>query len=240
MIQSCVFSTNLYTWGFINASIISNTNLSYFTESKHCPVASECRALLRKSDECQMQVILKQFDCVIDSPVSSCRCCYNCIEKHSQSGCLQCTDFLNQYFPQKRKVTLSIRVSDELKLALNDLFEEMGLTTIKVEENLALSPHNFITDLLRAVDEIKCPLDVKRLWHVSMDIAIKVFMTIKEVVFDSKISNCSPRCDKDEDDSHSSSEESVSSSDELVESSDDESDMYSNSSNFSNESDVEF
>ena len=173
--------------------------------------------LLTRSDHCQTKLILKQFDSDIDSTRQSCDCCYNCIKKHSQIGCLQCFQFLNNFLPPKRNVKISIRVSKELKRALTELFDEMHLDEIKVEESLTLDPNNFIKDILRKVDDIQGPLDVRRIWHIPTDVAYKVFMVINEVVFESSSQHLTsmPSCEHmSEEEYQSDSSSSVSTSDE--------------------------
>ena len=102
--------------------------ITNFSESKHCPVGSECRALLSKSSCCQTQIILNQFDCDIDPVASKCRCCFKCIDSHSKTRCLECSQFLRKYFPSQVHTRKSKSVKKELKVVLAEFFEEMDVT----------------------------------------------------------------------------------------------------------------
>ena len=61
----------------------------------------------------------------------------------------------------------------------------MGLSVVKVENDLEIQTSNFICDVKKVIDEIKDHLDIVRLWHISEDLAENVFSVINEVLFSS-------------------------------------------------------
>ena len=127
-----------------------------------------------------------------------CQCCYFCIKTHSDGGCQDCLRFLEQFFPATSKLKVSKSVARELKSALAELFEEMDLSIIKVEGRLELDCASFIRDICKMLDEIKSGGDIVSFWHVSADLAMKVFSVISEVIFGDD-TECSSSEDEMED-----------------------------------------
>ena len=124
-----------------------------------------------------------------------CQCCYNCIKAHSDGGCQDCLRFLEKFFPATSKLKVSKSVARELKSALAELFEEMDLSIVQVEGRLELDCCSFIRDICRMLDEIKSGGDIVSFWHVSTDLAMKVF---SEVIF-GEDEECSSSEDEMED-----------------------------------------
>ena len=151
------------------------------------------------------------------------------MENHCRQGCGKCKAFLQKFFPSV-KSKVSKKVSQELKLALNDLYE-MNLTEVKVESHLSLDCQSFVKDVMRTIDEIKSASDIHRFWHIPMEIALSVFSIIEEVVFGDD-SECS-------DMDHDNLDTISTSSDESSDSSDDSNDSESEDSDcsFSDQSD---
>ena len=184
------------------------TSLEIFLESRHCPVASECRSLISKADTCQTKVILDKFECNIEVDIPSCYCCYKCIKAHADTGCIDCNEFLCTFFPIRPRTRVGKSVSRELKEALFELLREMKLSSITVEGKLRLDCKSFVNDVVQTVDELKGPVDIIRFWHVPLDLATNVFSIVTEVVFGAE-NECSEAFESKENDSvHSSSEES--------------------------------
>ena len=179
-------------------------------ESKHCPPSSQCRALISKPLKCQTKIILDQFDQKFSADLNriDCNCCFSCISKHCKDGCLQCQGFIEKFFPVSSKVKVSKSVAGELKAALHELFVEMNLECIKVEGTLDLDCSSFIRDVLKMVDELRSNDDILKFWHVSEELARKVYSVTHQVIF--------------EDIFDSSSEEEAEDIDEVSNSSDSE------------------
>ena len=77
---------------------------------------------------------------------------------------------------------MSRSVASELRSALNELFAAMSVKELKVESNLCLGISNFVSDFIKVVDEIKTAADIVNKWHISPDIARKMFSTLNEVL----------------------------------------------------------
>ena len=187
-------------------------------ESKHCPVSSDCRLLIAKTGpQCHKNVIGKFFD--VENPPSDvkCLCCYECIKTHSDSGCSSCTQFLNTFLPLKTSLKLSKSVSSEVKCALLELFDAMAVKQVKVEDDLELSPTNFVSDLIKVIDEIKRATDIVDTWHVSLDLAIKVFSTLNDVLYGEDLSDYSDSDSSDESEVDVFDEDANSSEDDINE-----------------------
>ena len=156
------------------------------TENRHCPVDSACREFINKRTKCHSVALLKYFssNTVESHQPIPCHCCYNCIVKDSNSGCAECSDFINRYLPDKRKSKLSKSVASELRDNLEELFSVMNIKYVKVERVLKIDCKSFIKDLLRTMDEIISANDIVRFWHVEFSTASKVFAVIEEVLAD--------------------------------------------------------
>ena len=160
---------------------LSVTSLS---EAKHCPVTSDCRMLITKTaSQCHKQVVGKFFDEDYPSSVDRCVCCYVCIKSHAEEGCSSCKEFLETFFPPANSFKLSKSVSSELRFALLELFEAMSVKQVKVENDLALSITSFVADFIKVIDEVKNASDIVHIWHVSSDVASKVFSTLNDVLY---------------------------------------------------------
>lgn len=120
------------------------------SEAKHCPVTSDCRALITKPlPPCQSEVIMKLFDENYKSDnVKPCFCCYSCIESHSHEGCLDCQVFLAEYFPGTGRHGVNKSVSRELNNALQDLFNVLKLGSILIESEFEVPSRSFIKGIL--------------------------------------------------------------------------------------------
>ena len=114
-----------------------------------------------------------------------CNCCYSCIKLHSENGCNECISFIKTFFPFPHTLRISRSVEKELEAALTELFLVLGLSVVKVENDLEIQTSNFIGDIKKVIDEIKDHLDIVRLWHISDDLAENVFSVINEVLFSS-------------------------------------------------------
>lgn len=74
-------------------------------------------------------------------------------------------------------------VDRELENALFELFSVLDLSTVLVKDNLEIDISNFVRDIKRVIDEIKQAKDLARMWHISEDLASKIFNVIHEVLF---------------------------------------------------------
>ena len=70
----------------------------------------------------------------------------------------------------------------EIKAGLTDLFKNLEINVIPVEEALHIPVVNFVTDLLKVIDEVKSPVDLINIWHISNSIATKIFEVIDEIL----------------------------------------------------------
>ena len=159
--------------------------LNFFPpEAKHCPVTSDCRALIsRVGSQCH-KIILRQFFNENDQHQNDqCVCCYVCIKSHAEGGCFSCKEFIDTYFPPKNSVKLSKSVYSELRCALLELFAAMAVKELKVESDLVLNLMNFINDFIKVIDEVKTASDIGRIWHVSPDVADRVFSVLHDVLY---------------------------------------------------------
>ena len=120
------------------------------SEAKHCPVTSDCRALITKPlPPCQSEVIMKLFDENFKSDnIRKCFCCYSCIVSHSQEGCLDCQVFLAEFFPGTGNHRVNGSVSRDLRNALQDLFSVLKLGSILIENKFEVTSHSFIKGIL--------------------------------------------------------------------------------------------
>ena len=73
----------------------------------------------------------------------------------------------------------------EIKEALSELFQAMELVNVKIENNLQISCQSLINDVLRMVDEIKKTEDIVKIWHIDIQLAVKVFSVLFDVLFGS-------------------------------------------------------
>ena len=64
-----------------------------------------------------------------------------------------------------------------------ELFAAMAVKELKVESDLVLSPINFINDFIKVIDEVKTASDIVRIWHVSPDVASRVFSIFHDVLY---------------------------------------------------------
>ena len=110
-----------------------------------------------------------------------CNCCYSCISFHSLEGCKECVAFLKKYFPSESKWSKRSTFS-VLKVALVELFDVMGVRTLKVEDRLTVDCTSFLSDFLKVVDEIKSPSDIVKFWHLEESIACKIFSILHSVL----------------------------------------------------------
>ena len=172
----------------------------FFSESKHCPITSDCRALLVKGSlECHRKILGKFFDQEILDTVDKCVCCYACIHSHAEEGCSSCRDFHETFFPTRSSPRLSKPVSAELRCALKELFTVMAVKEIKVESSLSLGIANFVNDVVKVVDELKTEEDISQRWHVSEEIARKVFSTLNDVLYGEECSDSSGSSEEEEE-----------------------------------------
>ena len=173
---------------------------SFSSEAKHCPPSSDTRSLITKPrSECQREVILNFFDEKDSSDAHiKCFCCYNCIHLHADKGCYLCKELLDTFLPASLKQSKSL--SSEIKSALEELFAAMSVKLIQVENNLVLSISSFSKDVVKNVDEINSAKDISRMWHVSSDVALKVFSILTEVIYGDEISDSGSSSDESDDD----------------------------------------
>ena len=112
--------------------------------------------------------------------------------------------------PLKGNLKLSKSVSAELKGALGELFEVMGVKKLQVESDLAMSTASFLKDFAKNVDEIKMPDDISRIWHLGSEVAGSIFSTLEEVLCGEDMINKSDgSSDSDEDGLDDDSDSSV-------------------------------
>ena len=155
------------------------------SESKHCPSTSDCRDLITKPlPICQTKTLIQMFDKDVNVQLEECSCCFGCIHRHSNEGCLVCLNFIHRYFPSAASNKHKKSVYDEMKCALTDLFSALELSNIRVENDLSLDCKSFIKDLLRVVDEVQCSQDIVRLWHIDKSVAVKIFSVLQSVLED--------------------------------------------------------
>ena len=65
------------------------------SESKHCPSTSDCRDLITKPlPICQTKTLIQMFDKDVNVQLEECSCCFGCIHRHSNEGCLVCLNFI--------------------------------------------------------------------------------------------------------------------------------------------------
>ena len=101
--------------------------IGIFSEAKHCPVTSDCRAMITKPlPVCQSETIFKLFDETYKSEGPKCSCCFACIRSHSQDRCSTCAEFLDTFFPAKRRPKVKKSVAMELSEAMIELFSALG------------------------------------------------------------------------------------------------------------------
>ena len=144
---------------------------------------------------------MQHFGRDISLTLVKCVCCFSCIRSHSDEGCDQCILFLKTFFPTTHSFKLSKPVARELKSALKDLFMAMEISEIRVENELEIDCCSFIGDLLKVLDEINQPADIVRFWHISEELAIKIFSIVYAVLHDEdSASSDSENCTDDESD----------------------------------------
>ena len=155
-----------------------------FSEAKHCPVTSDCRALISKPiPSCQSETILKLFDENYKSEAPKCTCCYYCMKQHSDNGCEKCGEFLETFFTQKSKLKISKSVAADLKEALEELFTALRMDTLLVENELNVLTTSFIKDFIKMIDEIRSEQDIVSMWHIDPIVAQKVFLLLNDVIY---------------------------------------------------------
>ena len=114
----------------------------------------------------------------------------------------------------------------ELRFAILELFRGLGLELVEVESkpHLSLSIENFSSDFIRAFDEVRAPMDIVEMWHVSEDIALNLYAVCMEVLECVDVEEDEEVSDSDVTDSSLSSEtsDSFSLDDEFDESSNEE------------------
>ena len=153
--------------------------------SKHCPAKSDCRALIEKPlPFCQKETMLRFFDDAYSSEGSKCDCCYSCIKRHSNDGCQECYQLIHTYFPTISKSRIKKSVASQLKEALKELFEALGVVTLLIENELDINVDDFIRDFIRMCDEIKSDTDIVNLWHVDSLVASDVYKLFIEILHD--------------------------------------------------------
>ena len=140
---------------------------------------------------------------------SPCACCFSCIKQHGLDGCTRCEEFLEKYFPHDQKLKVRKSVAIELKQAIEELFDALGLDRILMEGELAVTTSSFAKDFIKLIDEVKDERDIMELWHIEFSLAQELFLLFKEVVYGDK---------GDGDEETSDDIESVSDSDETDES----------------------
>ena len=114
------------------------------------------------------------------------------MRQHRDSGCKECDEFLESFFPQKSKLKISKSVAADLKEALEELFTALKMDYLLVESELEVKTQNFI--------KVKTEQIIVDMWHIDPLVAEKLFMLFNEVIF-GEFEN-SLECD-DEDDSSS-------------------------------------
>lgn len=158
--------------------------IKLFTEAKHCPAASDVRALIAKPlPRCQSETTMRFFDENFVSKVPECVCCFSCIRDHGNNGCVKCAEFIHTYFTQNEKLKVSKSAARDLIEALEELFAALRISTILVENELQVSTTSFIKDFVKMIDEIKCANDIVNTWHIDTVVAEKVFLLFEEVIF---------------------------------------------------------
>ena len=98
-------------------------------------------------------------------------------------GCEKCSSFLEQILPQDRKLKIGKSVAVDLREAIEELFEALGLDHIMMEGDQSVPVRSFIKDFIKTVDEVKDVKDIVELWHIDQVIAQNLFMLLREVVF---------------------------------------------------------
>ena len=147
----------------------------------HCPPSSDCRTLVKEPlPVCQTKSLFQHFDPEFEVNLRACDCCFSCRSNDANIGCDRCALFLETYIPRKTVKVKSASLRKGLKLCLLDLFEGLGIKEIPVETRLTLEVHNFVTDFVRAYDEIDNPEDVQSLWHIPKQVAQAVHDVSKE------------------------------------------------------------
>ena len=122
------------------------------------------------------------------------------MRQHRDSGCKECDEFLESFFPQKSKLKITKSVAADLKEALEELFTALKMDYLLVESELEVKTQNFIKDFIKMCDEVKTEQSIVDMWHIDPLVAEKLFMLFNEVIF-GEFEN-SLECD-DEDDSSS-------------------------------------
>ena len=131
---------------------------------------------------------------------AKCSCCYNCIHLHADEGCFSCKELLDTFLPSASSLKLSKSVSSEIKSALGELFAAMSVKQIQVENELVLSTSSFTEDVVKNIDEINSAEDIVKIWHVSSDVAMKVFSILTEVIYGDDTSDSGSSSDDSADD----------------------------------------
>ena len=140
----------------------------FVSESKHCPAASDCRALIANPlPVCQKETMLRFFDETYTSEgFNHCNCCYSCIKRHGSEGCQTCDQFIATYFRKIDQLCVKKSVALLLREAMQDLFETQGIVSLLVEDELDIKIDDFITDYLCMCDEINSQNDIVEIWHI--------------------------------------------------------------------------
>ena len=174
-------------------------NVFVIVESKHCPSASDVRALITHPlPTCQTETIMRFFEDDFNSDGDKCTCCYSCIKAHSENGCRKCEDLLGRYLATKTQ-KLAKPVAKEVREAFEELFATMGIDTLLVEGELAIKTNSFTRDFIQMSDEIKSGDDIVSLWHIDQDIAHNLYLLFHEIVF----GNCDTIIDDSDHESES-------------------------------------
>ena len=117
---------------------------------------------------------------------SPCACFFSCIKQHGLDGCTRCEEFLDKYFPHDQKLKVRKSVAIELKQAIEELFDALGLDRILMEGELAVTTSSFAKDFIKLIDEVKDERDIMELWHIEFSLAQELFLLFKEVVYGDK------------------------------------------------------
>ena len=118
---------------------------------------------------------MRFFDSCYEEEGPSCTCCYQCIKRHGENGCPDCSQFIATYFTKYCKRKIKRSTSADIKTALKELFEALGIEKIMVENSLEIPPHSFIKDFIHMCDEIHGAMDIVDLWHIDVSLAADVY-----------------------------------------------------------------
>ena len=156
--------------------------------------------------------------------VSKCKCCFSCIQGHSENGCSQCSEFLKSFFPAsslRKKYKKS--VYSELSSAINALFSAMNAHEVVIDGSMSVRSESFVKDFINNIADVKTEDDIIRIWQVDWKVAVKLCLVVKDVLSENiNTSDTSQDSSDNNSETNSSESEVFDDSDEVTDETSDE------------------